>query len=140
MGAKQSNARKRIRIRRRTFAPLGSSPLPDPRITEPNVAGKKKGRTMNPLTQSKNATILPVFIALTVGCFAISPPALAVDPPPDGGYPNRNTAEGEDALLSLTTGTDNTATGFDALFSNTTGSFNTANGDTALLFNTTGFS
>jgi hypothetical protein len=25
----------------------------------------------------------------------------AVDPPPDDGYPNENTAEGEDALFSL---------------------------------------
>ena len=66
------------------------------------------------------------------------PAALAVDPPPDGGYPNQNTAEGEDALFSLTTGTDNTAIGFNALFSNTTGSRNTAIGGQALLSNTTG--
>jgi len=66
--------------------------------------------------------------------------ARAVDPPPDGGYPNQNTAEGEDSLFGLTTGTGNTATGFDALFSDTSGSFNTANGASALLFNTTGFS
>ena len=63
-------------------------------------------------------------IALTLGCFALSPTARAVDPPPDGGYPNQNTAEGEDALFSLTTGADNTAMGFDALDSNTTGSDN----------------
>jgi Galactose oxidase, central domain len=79
---------------------------------------------MNLLTQSKNATILPVLIALTLGCFGLSPQARAVDPPPDGGYPNQNTAEGEDALFSLTTGADNTAMGFDALYSNVTGSDN----------------
>src|SRR5437867_1960150 len=79
---------------------------------------------MNRLTQSKNATILPVLIAITLGCFGLSPQARAVDPPPDGGYPNQNTAEGEDALFSLTTGADNTAMGFDALYSNTTGSDN----------------
>jgi hypothetical protein len=28
----------------------------------------------------------------------------AVVPPPDGGYPNFNTAEGQNALFSLTTG------------------------------------
>jgi DNA-binding beta-propeller fold protein YncE len=33
---------------------------------------------MNPLTQSKNATILPVLIALTLGCFGFSPHARAV--------------------------------------------------------------
>src|SRR5204863_438364 len=54
----------------------------------------------------------------------LSPQARAVDPPPDGGYPNQNTAEGEDAPFSLTTGADNTAMGFDALDSNTTGSDN----------------
>src|SRR6185369_4934368 len=42
---------------------------------------------------------------------------------PDGGYPNQNTAEDDDARFSLTTGTDNTAMGFDALC-NTTGSDN----------------
>jgi hypothetical protein len=33
---------------------------------------------MNPLTQSKNATILPVLIALALGCFGLSPQARAV--------------------------------------------------------------
>ena len=33
---------------------------------------------MNPLIQSKNTTILPVLIALTLGCFALSPQARAV--------------------------------------------------------------
>ena len=37
--------------------------------------------------------------------------ALAVDPPPDGGYLNGNTAEGQDALFSLTTGSSNVAIG-----------------------------
>lgn len=40
----------------------------------------------------------------------------AVEPPPDGGYFNGNTAEGEDALYSLTTdGADHTAVGFHAI-------------------------
>ena len=56
----------------------------------------------------------------------------AVTPPPDGGYPNNNTAEGDNALLKLTTGDNNTAIGFDALRSNTTGFFNTATGSGAL--------
>jgi len=92
---------------------------------------------MNPLIQLKKAT--PVFlVALT--CLALSPIARAVNPPPDGGYPSQNTAEGDSALFSLTTGIDNTAIGFNALFSNTTGSFNTATGIGALLHNTTGVS
>jgi hypothetical protein len=82
--------------------------------------------------------IPPVLITIAFACFALSPAARAVDPPPDGGYPNQNTAEGEDALFSLTDGTDNTATGFDALYFNTTGNFNTANGALALYSNSTG--
>ena len=87
---------------------------------------------MNPLVQLKKATILPVLIALTLGCFALSPQARAVDPPPDGDYPNQNTAEGEDALFSLTAGASNTAMGYHALHDNTTGSTNTAIGSEAL--------
>ena len=64
--------------------------------------------------------------------------ARAVDPPPDGGYPNFNTAEGEDALFSLSGGSSNTAIGFDALFTNTGGRENTAAGANALLHNTLG--
>ncbi len=36
---------------------------------------------------------------------ALAPIAFAVDPPPDGGYPNENTAEGENALFSFNTPT-----------------------------------
>ena len=32
-------------------------------------------------------------------CFALFQTAHAVSPPPDGGYPGGNTAEGQDALL-----------------------------------------
>lgn len=52
-----------------------------------------------------------------------------------GGYPGFNTAEGDDALFNLTTGSENTAIGFEALFSNTGGSFNTATGANALFAN-----
>jgi trimeric autotransporter adhesin len=95
---------------------------------------------------------------LAVIFFASS--ALAVDPPPDGGYINQNTAEGQDALFNLNVDMeegayDNTAVGFNALYNDTdgvantaigtfalygniTGGSNTANGDRALAFNTTG--
>ena len=76
-------------------------------------------------------------LAILFAWCAVSP-ARAVTPAPDGGYPNNNTAEGTDALLRLTTGSDNTAIGFDALYSNTTGLFNTASGYFALRANTTG--
>ena len=108
---------------------------------------------MNPLTQSKNATILPLLIALTLGCFGLSPQARAVCQ--EGCLTNQNTVLGDDALLNNTigssntangalalqrntTGNSNTATGAAALFSNTTGSWNTANGLNALISNTTG--
>jgi hypothetical protein len=64
--------------------------------------------------------------------------ALAVSPPPDGGYPNNTTAEGDSALFSLTTGVNNTGLGYNALYNNTTGSSNTAIGSQALYANTNG--
>jgi hypothetical protein len=81
--------------------------------------------------------IHPLFALFALACFGLSPAVQAVVPPPDGGYANQNTAEGKDALFSLTTGTDNTAIGFNALINNTTGSFNTATGSLALNSNTT---
>jgi len=79
-----------------------------------------------------------LFIALILVCFAFSHSAQSVSPPPDGGYPGGNTAEGENALFRLTSGLRNTATGFEALFSNTTGCCNTAAGFQALHDNTEG--
>jgi hypothetical protein len=70
------------------------------------------------------------FVLLSLITFASA--ALAVDPPPDGGYANRTTAEGEDALFSLTTGADNTAIGFHALHDTATGYSNTALGSQVL--------
>src|SRR5437762_1616168 len=82
-----------------------------------------------------------ILVALTLGAFALAsdPTAFGVVPAPDGGYPGGNTAEGDNALLSLTTDASNTAIGLDPLFSNTTGSNNTVNGFAVLLNNTTGF-
>jgi len=72
---------------------------------------------------------------LTVGGPGFAPFTQAVVPPPDGGYPGGNTAEGQAALLGLTSGTFNTGVGFFALRSNTEGQFNTAVGAGALLAN-----
>jgi hypothetical protein len=79
-----------------------------------------------------------LLIPLALALFALPQTIQAVTPAPDGGYPNHNTAEGDNALLSLTTGLNNTAVGFEALLSDTTGSGNTANGFQALALNTTG--
>src|SRR6266478_6941849 len=76
-----------------------------------------------------------LFLSLLIGCFGLLPKAQAVSPAPDGGYPNRTTAEGDNALFNLTTGIDNTALGFDALWNNTTGSYNTATGEQTLYLN-----
>jgi uncharacterized coiled-coil protein SlyX len=78
-----------------------------------------------------------LLIGLALARFALSPPAQAVTPPPDGGYPGFNTAEGTDALFSQTTGNGNTANGYRALFSLTTGTNNTATGANALFSLTT---
>ena len=79
-----------------------------------------------------------ILVLLTLVSLALSFRAHAVSPPPDGGYPGENTAEGTNALFSLTSGIDNTAIGFDALFTDTTGMENTAVGVAALSSNTSG--
>ncbi len=90
---------------------------------------------MNPLIQLKKTTLLSLF---ALGCLALAPTAQAVVPPPDGGYPGENTAEGDNALFSLTNGIGNTASGFQALFSDRNGSDNTASGVSALESNRAG--
>ena len=74
--------------------------------------------------------ILPVLT-----CFALLPGARALNPAPDGCYPNFTTAEGCNALSLLTTGAGNTGLGWCSLFLDTTGSFNTAVGAGALALN-----
>ena len=97
--------------------------------------------------RNRTATIL-----FALGALTFSQIAQAVVPPPDGGYPGYNTAEGQNALFSRTTGlwntalggfalhsdtegTGNTAVGFNGLRNNVTGEFNTAVGLNALYFN-----
>jgi hypothetical protein len=108
---------------------------------------------MNPLIQLKTTPLLLITLALL--CFGLLSTTQAVVPAPDGGYPGGNTAEGQNSLFSLTSGTFNTAVGFLSLKANTEGSFctgvgagtllantaqlNTAIGAGALLSNTTGF-
>jgi hypothetical protein len=78
----------------------------------------------------------PRFITLfALSCFALPELARAVSPPPDGGYPGLNTAEGQNALFNLSTGVGNAAVGWFSLWSNGDGSFNTGVGAGTLLFN-----
>jgi len=74
-------------------------------------------------------------IALTLAAFAFVQSGEAVNPPPDGGYAGANTAEGQNALLNLTTGTANTAVGFLSLSALKKANFNTALGAGTLLVN-----
>jgi len=76
-----------------------------------------------------------ILITLALLCAAVAPKAYGVVPAPDGGYPGFNTAEGQKALFSLTTGAGNTAIGSFSLLSDTDGSFNTGVGAGTLLFN-----
>jgi Chaperone of endosialidase len=83
---------------------------------------------MKPNTLSLVSFALLIYFASSLG-------VEAVIPAPDGGYPGFNTAEGQKALFSLTTGAGNTAVGSFSLFSNTDGSFNTGVDAGTLLFN-----
>src|SRR5262245_20186568 len=93
-----------------------------------SASPKQKGKAF---MNDRNITT----ILLALGFLALAPIMQAVSPPPDGGYANFNTAEGQKALFSLTTGSGNTAIGWLSLFSDTDGSFNTAVGAGTLLFN-----
>jgi uncharacterized coiled-coil protein SlyX len=85
--------------------------------------------------KTRTNIIMTVIVLEALGAFAFTPIAQAVVPPPDGGYPGGNTAEGQAALLSLTTGGFNTAIGFLSLRSDTTANFNTAVGAGTLFVN-----
>jgi hypothetical protein len=92
---------------------------------------------MKPLIQLEKPSIL--FLAVSaLACFALTQTANAVLPLPDGDYPFQNTAEGDHALYSLTSGMNNTAIGFYALYSNIDGTNNTAIGNQALFSNASG--
>ena len=76
-----------------------------------------------------------LLIPLILVCFAFAPQTRALVPPPDGGYPGFNTAEGDKALNLLTTGAGNTGLGWRACFNNFGASFNTGVGAGALVLN-----
>jgi Chaperone of endosialidase len=92
---------------------------------------------MKSIIQFKTITSPLVIITVALLCLAAAGPRVqAVTPPPDGGDPGGNTAEGQNALFSRTTGGFNTALGWSSLKSLTTGSFNTGVGAGTLVLNT----
>jgi hypothetical protein len=80
------------------------------------------------------------FAVLALACLTLSQTGWAVLPAPDGAYPGGNTAEGNNALFSRTTGVSNTAIGSQALYHDTTGGSNTAVGNNALFHTSVGIS
>jgi hypothetical protein len=79
-------------------------------------------------------TTIPLFLAFLY-LSAAGFKAQAVSPPPDGGYPGGNTAEGQNALFAFTAGGFNTAVGFFSLAGMAAGNFNTAVGAGTLALN-----
>ena len=80
-----------------SFASSGSA---DSKHLTTRGKGKKNMASLIPL-RSPTSVFL---VSLLLACFAVSQLAKAVFPPPDGGYPRFNTAEGQNALFSLTRG------------------------------------
>src|SRR5438045_853142 len=132
---------------------MASLPLSDPgnhRQTQPPGETKiimkqtiQLRAAVSQLTSSVNRSplrrhFLVGALALLLAWFGLLlvPNAFGVSPAPDGGYLGGNTAEGHDALFSLTNGVNNTAVGFDVLYYNTARSNNTANGFSPLLRHT----
>jgi hypothetical protein len=86
--------------------------------------------------KNRNTIFSAILFVFALLCTAVAPKAFGVVPAPDGGYPGGNTAAGQAALLSLTSGTYNTAVGVFSLRSDTEGNFNTGVGAGTLLLNT----
>jgi len=101
---------------------------------------KYDSSTLKKLINGSPLRLSLFLFTLALACFALSPSAQALSPPPDGGYPLNNTAEGENALLNVNLGVgfggaNNTALGCQALQADIKGGNNTAIGAFALLNN-----
>jgi len=96
--------------------------------TEPNHEGKGE-KPMKTITKL-------AYPAFALMCFTHFAHGAGLNPPPDGGYPGGNTAEGANTLFSLTTGGYNTGVGWFSLRNNMSASYNTALGAATLFANT----
>jgi hypothetical protein len=131
------------RVLRRLFAyahePAHTTNPPESQ-NRPNLRETTAMKTV--ITSNSSLLTIPrsrstlILIAFTLMAFVLAQRTQAVNPPPDGGYPGGNTAEGQGALLNLTSGTFNTAVGLFSLRSNTQNMFNTAIGAGALFAST----
>jgi hypothetical protein len=114
----------------------------DPQIMKKMILKTLTRFNMNLRNSTNHAPSLrgSLLIPLLIGCFPLLPKAQATPEKapaaPETALPGFNTADGDHALFSLTTGSANAAVGWFSLFSNTDGSFNTAVGAGTLLFNT----
>src|SRR5437660_7109991 len=91
-------------------------------------------KTMTPVQNSINRCGL-FLVSFLFAYVAYLQAAQPVSPPPEGGYPGANTAEGQNALLNLTSCTYNTAIGWFSLKSNANSQFNTGLGAGTLFAN-----
>jgi hypothetical protein len=81
--------------------------------------------------------IPPLLVALAFVCFGLCQQVQsATDTPDPGSVSISNTADGQPALASVTTGIYNSAFGIYSLLSLTDGNFNTAVGGATLMVNT----
>jgi Chaperone of endosialidase len=117
------------------------------RVTTPAAQSTRQSRQSFASSAHMKTTTLPrkdcvkctpyrfalLFISIALACFAPAPQMRAVCQ--DACLTNNNTVQGDDALVSNTSGVNNTATGSEALLSNTTGTNNTAIGFQALYSN-----
>ena len=87
------------------------------------------------ITAQTTTIVLNLLLPVCLAFSQIPQAAPDVNPPPDGGYPGGNTAEGQLALLHLSGGFYNNAFGIYSLLSLTNGSFNTGDGAGTLLLN-----
>jgi trimeric autotransporter adhesin len=126
------------RIKAARFSPLKFFAFSGSATTRNNERGQTERKNhMNPLIL-RLKKLTPLYLtAFALGCLALSPKAQAVEPAaPDTALAGGNTADGQGALLSLTTGTYNTAVGLYSLLSLTDGNFNTGIGAGTLLSST----
>jgi hypothetical protein len=117
--------------------PQDSSSSPDPQPTEATSGEKTKEDHMNTLILQLKKVIPLRLIVFAVGSFAFCPQMQSTTDTPDPSpLPGSNTADGHDALASITTGIHNSAFGWSSLSSNGAANFNTGVGSGTLLVNT----